>query len=412
MWQEMVVEYEKYAKPINLAADYLGIKDKEEEATEVDSICNDLKDCTVGVLKIAKDTRSLVSDIDGVECKDKGIDFTHLNGMDKFYKQFCPGTVTGSVLQIKDSNVFGAVSNKTTDVMELAQKALKAADSDRKDIAVTYLDRIKKLASGTLDIGDGILIKTKIISELETSIDEAADIISSRLADAESIEEEVCAGLEEELENLRDSKEAISEQICDVDKMTNVLESNSIVLSDIIKYINKFEISKSKAEQTQLLNDIINSLGDFRLDGMTFNYDNMKESDAHMDILDSLSKFMDEGVLAFILPKDASLSNGVVNIKDDAASNICDYSLDDNHAVLSSAGTQVAKDVIYTEYVMDKFNHYTYKDDATAGNHTLGYEAEYILYGNRADSQNLSAAVMNIAAIRSGFNMLYLLTDS
>lgn len=412
LWQEMVVEYEKYAKPINLAADYLGIKDKEEEATEVDSICNDLKDCTVGVLKIAKDTRSLVSDIDGVECKDKGIDFTHLNGMDKFYKQFCPGTVTGSVLQIKDSNVFGAVSNKTTDVMELAQKALKAADSDRKDIAVTYLDRIKKLASGTLDIGDGILIKTKIISELETSIDEAADIISSRLADAESIEEEVCAGLEEELENLRDSKEAISEQICDVDKMTNVLESNSIVLSDIIKYINKFEISKSKAEQTQLLNDIINSLGDFRLDGMTFNYDNMKESDAHMDILDSLSKFMDEGVLAFILPKDASLSNGVVNIKDDAASNICDYSLDDNHAVLSSAGTQVAKDVIYTEYVMDKFNHYTYKDDATAGNHTLGYEAEYILYGNRADSQNLSAAVMNIAAIRSGFNMLYLLTDS
>lgn len=84
--------------------------------------------------------------------------------------------------------------------------------------------------------------------------------------------------------------------------MTSKLESNATELSNIIEYINKFEISKSEAEQTQLLNDIINSIGDFRLDGMAFNYDSMKKSDSHMDILDSLSKFMDEGVLAFILP--------------------------------------------------------------------------------------------------------------
>ena len=412
LWQDMVVEYEKYAKPIDLAADYLGIKDKEEEATEVDSICNDIKDCTDGVLQIAKDTRSLVADMDGVECGDNGIDFGRLAGTTEFYKQFCPGEVTSGTLQIENSNVYGTVNSKATDVMKLADKAKKAAKAGRKDIALTYLKEIKKLASKTLDIGDRLLFKTRFISEMETTIEKAADVISTRISDAESLEDEIRAGLEEELENLRNSKEAICEQICDVNGMTSKLESNAIELSNIIEYINKFEISKSEAEQTQLLNDIINSIGDFRLDGMAFNYDSMKKSDSHMDILDSLSKFMDEGVLAFILPNDASLSKGVVSIKDDAASKVCDYSSDDNHVYLGSAGTKIAKDVIYTEYVMDKFNHYTYKDDAASGNHTLQYEAEYILYGNPADSQNLLAAVMNIAAIRSGFNMLYLLTDS
>ena len=142
---------------------------------------------------------------------------------------------------------------------------------------------------------------------MESAIEKAADVISTRISDAESLEDEIRAGLEEELENLRNSKEAICEQICDVNGMTSKLESNGIELSNIIEYIDKFEISKSGEEQTQLLNDIINSIGDFRLDGIAFNYDNMKKSDSHMDILDSLSKFMDEGVLAFILPNDASL---------------------------------------------------------------------------------------------------------
>lgn len=412
LWQDMVVEYEKYAKPIDLAADYLGIKDKEEEATEVDSICNDIKDCTDGILQIAKNTRSLVADMDGVKCDDNGIDFARLVGMTEFYKQFCPGEVSSGMLQIKNSNVFGTVNGKATNVMKLADKAKKAAKAGRKDIALTYLEEIKKLASKTIGIGDRLLSKTRLISKMEAAIEKAADVISTRISDAESLEDEIRAGLEEELENLRNSKEAICGQICDVNGMTSKLESNGIELSNIIEYIDKFEISKSGEEQMQLLNDIINSIGDFRLDGIAFNYDNMKKSDSHMDILDSLSKFMDEGVLAFILPNDASFSNGVVNIKEDAASKVCDYSSDDNHVYLSSAGTKIAKDVIYTEYVMDKFNHYTYKDDAVSGNHTLQYEAEYILYGNPADSQNLLAAVMNIAAIRSGFNMLYLLTDS
>lgn len=412
LWQDMVVEYEKYAKPIDLAADYLGIKDKEEEATEVDSICNDIKDCTDGIIQIAKNTRSLAADMDGVKCDDNGIDFARLVGMTEFYKQFCPGEVSSGMLQIENSNVFGTVNSKATDVMKLADKAKKAVKAGRKDIALAYLEEIKKLASNTLDIGDRLLRKTRLISEMEAAIEKAADVISTRISDAESLEDEIRAGLEEELENLRNSKEAICEQICDVNGMTSKLESNATELSNIIEYINKFEISKSETEQTQLLNNIINSIGDFRLDGMAFNYDSMKKSDSNMDILDSLSKFMDEGVLAFILPNDATLSNGVVNIKDDAASKVCDYSSDDNHAYLSSAGTKIAKDVIYTEYVMDKFNHYTYKEDAVSGNHTLQYEAEYILYGKPADSQNLLAAVMNIAAIRSGFNMLYLLTDS
>jgi hypothetical protein len=64
--------------------------------------------------------------------------------------------------------------------------------------------------------------------------------------------------------------------------------------------------------------------------------------------------------------------------------------------------------MIYTEYVMDKFNSFTDQKEGAA----INYEVEYVLYGNKSDMDNLTAAIFSIATIRSGTNMVYLLTDS
>ena len=42
----------------------------------------------------------------------------------------------------------------------------------------------------------------------------------------------------------------------------------------------------------------------------------------------------------------------------------------------------------------------------------LNYEIEYILYGKNSDKQNLAEMTKELALIRSGFNMLYIMTDS
>lgn len=413
LWQDMVVEYEKYAKPINLAAEYLGIKDKNEEATQVDSICNDIKDCTTGILQIAKDTRRLVQNIDGVVCGSQGIDFANLMVMDSFYKQFCPGDITGTNLQIDDYSIFGAVAGKAHNVKAMAENALRALDSDKPGKAMDELEKIKKAASKALKIGDNLIQSSELISKMEDSVDAAADILSDKLNNVSSIEQDVFKGLTEEVADLKKSRQIISEQVCDVDKLKQTMQSNRQILEDIIENIEKAENSKTQDDKRSTINEIMELINKFSFDGMRFDYDNLKKQEEHTDILDSLSKFLDEGFLALVLPKDASLSTESIVLQADAASKVCDYSSNDKYGIISSEGTKAAKDVIYTEYVMDQFSHYSYGDDAdTQTGHVLNYEAEYILYGKTTDAQNLMAAVMNIATIRSGFNMLYLLTDS
>ncbi len=67
----------------------------------------------------------------------------------------------------------------------------------------------------------------------------------------------------------------------------------------------------------------------------------------------------------------------------------------------------LAKNIIYTEYVMDNFA--SFMDD---GGTVINYEVEYIICGENTDKKNLTETVMRIAALRSGVNMVYLLTDS
>ena len=44
--------------------------------------------------------------------------------------------------------------------------------------------------------------------------------------------------------------------------------------------------------------------------------------------------------------------------------------------------------------------------------HTLDYEVEYLLYGNGSDRENLSDAVHRLLAVRSGLNLIHILSDN
>ena len=52
------------------------------------------------------------------------------------------------------------------------------------------------------------------------------------------------------------------------------------------------------------------------------------------------------------------------------------------------------------------------EDYAQIAEHTLDYEVEYLLYGNGSDRENLSDAVHRLLAVRSGLNLIHILSDS
>ena len=52
------------------------------------------------------------------------------------------------------------------------------------------------------------------------------------------------------------------------------------------------------------------------------------------------------------------------------------------------------------------------EDYAQIAEHTLDYEVEYLLYGNGSDRENLSDAVHHLLAVRSGLNLIHILSDN
>ncbi|MDE6426977.1 MAG: hypothetical protein K2K89_12720, partial [Ruminococcus sp.] len=147
----------------------------------------------------------------------------------------------------------------------------------------------------------------------------------------------------------------------------------------------------------------------YSFEGLEFNYSSLGISSEDTSILDALSDFIENGILAIVLPEGKSVSAASVPRLPDSASNVCGKTKDTS--MLTAGGdsaTLLAKNIVYTEYVMDNFSSFMDEDGKTV----IDYEVEYIICGEKSDKKNLTETVMRIAALRSGTNMVYLLTDS
>ena len=69
---------------------------------------------------------------------------------------------------------------------------------------------------------------------------------------------------------------------------------------------------------------------------------------------------------------------------------------------------QTVQKALFCEYIREHFNCFTEKKRDTV----LDYEIEYILGGKKSDRENLSSVVAKLVLIRSGLNMVGLMTDA
>ena len=414
LWQDMVVEYEKYAKPIDLAADYLGIEGRKKESEAVNDICDSIVSCTETVLSINKDVRELVGYIDGVNCDSNGIDFSNITESGKYIKQFCPETVNMQSMNIDNIIIYTIVAHSAVDAGDKLDKILNNVLSGHYKTAQINLSEVRKLAKSSLECTDAVMTILDRIKYEQSSLNMGITALDSSIEKNSSlISADVMEGISEEMQNLKNYQEVMAEQVFDVAEVRNTIYFDNNLLQEIIDKIDEVDFGNSKEKIREQINSVRDLVSQMSFHGLHFDYGYLAKSEEDTAIMDSLMKFLDTGIVALVLPADAEVSSAAMAKAADMASNVCDYSNTD--MLMQMAGTDIrfAKDVIYTEYVMDNFSNFMSDDaDKSAKDGELNYQAEYILFGETSDIRNLTEAVLSIAAIRSGFNMLYLMTDT
>lgn len=410
LWQDMAVDYEKYAKPINLAAEYLGFEETNKEAQAVQEISDKIVECTEQILKINNKVRVLVGLVDGIKCPETGIDYSKIETEENFIKKFCPFEPTYDNLRINQILLSSIISKEVVNPLLNLEKAEKYIRTGQLKEAEAEIYSISKLAGECLRrientdmIGKFVEVDMQALKE---SLDEADELIHSN---SEYLSDEVLEGLAEEIVQIEQYREVMAEEVCDVAAISSAVMRSRAVLEQIVYEISMINVSGDAETVLEQLIQLRATIKSYSFEGLEFNYSSLGISSEDTSLLDALSDFLENGILAIVLPDGKDVSSVAVPRLPDSASNVCGKTKDTS--LLTAGGDSVsllAKNIIYTEYVMDNFASFMDEDGGTV----INYEVEYIICGENTDKKNLTETVMRIAALRSGVNMVYLLTDS
>lgn len=406
IWMDMVTDYEKYAKVIDLAAGYLGIEDTTEEAKAVDEISEGLTSVAEKIVVVNESARNMIEKIDGVICYGDGMNIENPFTKLFFIKRFCPYETTVNGMNIPNQNIVNAVKSMVQNPFDYIDEAIEK--NNQSKLCSAQVKKIVKLINEcTGPLNEAIQIMESIESsqiEIDSQISLLDELIESKKS---IIEEETMEGIMDEYENICEYNEILLEDICDIETMGKTLRADKRIFEDILKIADGIDYTQPKEEIEKSLIEIKKLIAKFSFEGLRFEYANLVIEEDNTDILDSIKDFIETGFLSIIVPNGTAVS--IREIKEtNLASSECDTDVADEIQASGNFATIEAKRLIYSEYVMDNFVCFTDEKEGAA----LNYEVEYVLFGGSSDKDNLTSAVLTIATIRSGVNMIYLLSDT
>ncbi len=415
VWENTVVEYEKYAKVINLAADYLGMEDDSEEGEAVSEINDKIIETTEKMVEIEKNARSLVKYLEGVNIGRKGVDLDDLKMVGRFVKEFCIDRISMNELSISNRKVFEKVEGEVDKTVSGIVSELKESCEDDRKLNFNILKN--KLASMA---GDAIWASQKVldyaekvnsgITDFKENVFELDDLLNSK---SDVLSDEVENALTSDVEELKEVDRIIAQDICDPILIEAVMRSNIAVLEAFRESIKSVEMKNDedgdgKTEETfAQIDAAVSILSGYTLAGTQVDYTTLMKDSSDESILDGIKNLLEKGLLGLVVPSGTAISGKKIEVND-LASTVVDTS---NVSELQRSAdflTTQAKRIIYIEYVMDNFGNFLSEEGGPA----LDYEAEYILCGKESDADNLLSTVLRMATIRSGINLVYLFTDS
>ena len=408
LWFTEAVDYEKYAKPIDLAAEYLGLESADEETRAVNEINDGIVACSQAILTITDTIKKIVGMTDGVDCS-AGIDFENIKNVSPNYvKQFVTTEVTPENIGVRDSRIYRHISFECVNEFSLLQQAKSYYDSEEIPKAENILSDIRDAAKSVMKCEEDIISLINGVDTSQKILDRSIDSLDMYISSkSDVISDDVLAGIGEDAGRLKNYKQELSEEICDVMVFKTVLEADRVLLDQIIHIIDVTDLSADRNTAMDNFDRIEKCMNEYSIDELTVNYEHLGESTEDTSVLDTVRAFLDDGIIGLVMPADRTISMKNIYKISGLASTVCNT---DSADTLEAGGNldSAGKKIVYSEYVMDHF--YSFADNRD--DRQLSYEAEYILSGKKSDNENLTDAVLKLAALRSGPNMLYIMSDS
>lgn len=410
IWQDMVVGYEKYAKIIDLSTGFFGLEDVSEEAEAVERISEEIVSVSQKIMVVNETTRDVIENIDGVLCPKDGMNIDNPIVVPVFLKRFCPFGTTTDGMNIPYQKIVDRVARYTENPLDYVEEAVEK--NKNKKSCKKEINKLISLVKNCDSVLDVALEKMDIVDSNRNEIDTQLICLDSFIAEVEEIlDEDTLEGVNKQYDRLSEYDEILLEDICDVVTMRKTLIKNKQIFADILTVAENIKSTSDYSQINTMLEQLRNLIMDFSYEGMRFEYENLRIAESDMSLLDEIKEFFEVSYLSIVIPTGKTISLRRHNYED-LASTMCNEEsallMQDESIRHGDLNNIVTKNLIYLEYIMDKFVCFTDVEPGTA----LDYEIEYVLYGHSTDMDNLTRVVMDIASLRSGVNMIYLIQDT
>ncbi len=390
LWFEEAVDYEKYAKVINLAADYLNIENSEEQSDAIQKTIDEMEQISDVAEIIDDKLQEMIVLVYGFE-----INNGHVSINDSKDNYIVQPALKDKIYTDKNRAFIDNFFYMDEQLKKIKIYMAGNQYSEAENIKLDFENRLSNIIS-TIEKLEYFL---GIVEDGCTEIEKRADNVKQYVTESkdllgEAVAESFCM----EMDSLKDYKEILKENVCDIVTFKETLETDKAILTEMIPLIR----TVSDENDFQYLKELADG---YDCDGLAINIDSYIQRNKGNNLFKSLKKLFSQGILGLVLPEGDIISGRYITQTKLPSSYI--YGSDKDYYQGENNATILAKDIIYGEYVMDNFNSYTDEKEGAVFN----YEVEYIINGEQYDAANLYETVKKIAAIRSVVNFACIMTD-
>lgn len=421
IWRKSVNDYAVWNYSAELLESMLDIKKVEKESKAVQKASELIDDCREKVSDFYGRYLRLIEHIDGIKTAGNGVNFDRLQTRAVYVKVIGPGggmEVSQENMGIGDYRVFEVVKNNLFDVYSFRdiflERLFSAVNGKNLDIA-----QVKELGVVIRNFFRNLRYETVTAMELideirgtEGLIVQSLGAAAEYIADMSDISSESLEGLKESLNTVKKEQAEVVQRLGNVEAMYGALRSNLELIDAVydlcpdMAYINDDGSNiSSEYPVYEKYSQAFELLGGYRTDSMELDYEGVACREEDRSVLGSLYEYSMNGLLGLVLPKGTEISDksiGNLQLADMYGVRI------DRGEYIEDTALDIINEALFDVYLCGYFDNYVDND----GCGLLDYEQEFILFGKSSDRENLKSAVMSVAGVRFGSNMLYLFTDT
>lgn len=297
-----------------------------------------------------------------------------------------------------------AISGNLAEQMQVKQKGLSCLrdyDNDGfQKYAKDWIRLLKKVP--------------KLVETYETYADDLAEELQKSREDCaqerQNCSESVNELLEEEIRQYESYVSLDGERRKEVQNLTPLSEEQILLVKEAMEEADEVQEiiddwddeDDEEPDLDSLWRPVVRQVDKIVISSLSFAH-GVKDKEKER-LLNQVETMYREGLLALLVPDDAEISECYVQETETLPSKSEDFA--EGHRLVS-----VFDHLMVNEYCGEFFSCFT-DTEQNKEQHALQYELEYLVQGENQDEENLSGALHQLLAIREGWNLIHILSDS